>query len=357
MALLSAQTKRIMKNFAIAIACIILVAGCGSIGSVQSLGGATIHPLVSRTPTPSGSVTTYRVPSGASAFAIVRGPDGNMWFTEVLPSNDVGRITPGGSVTEYPVSVPHFLDGVGIAAGYSHLWFAGNQGRLIGKITTSGAATTYTAAGIAPYGVAFGPDGNVWFTDTANVAIGRANPRTGHIDEFKLSNPASVPFFIVNGPDGNLWFTDGGMGMVGKITTSGSITEYPLPSGAGANPYAIAAGSDGALYVAEGYPLGIARVGTDGSIAVFDIPFIRPTTMCLGPDGQIWFPGSKGIYRFMIKTHKVNFAFAPPNGAVVEWLSRGPDRDIWFTAVGRAPSQNYIGMYEESATGGTGVNQ
>ena len=134
--------------------------------------------------------------------------------------------------------------------------------------------------------------------------------------------------------------------MVGKITSSGSITEYALPSGPNSHPYAIAAGSDGALYVAEGFPQGIARVGTDGSITVFENPYISTTALSLGPDGQIWFTGISGVYRFVVKTHKVHFAFTPPNGARVEWLAVGPDRDVWFTAMGQSPDQNYIGLYE-----------
>src|SRR6266567_817689 len=48
------------------------------------------------------------------------------------------------------------------------------------------------------------------------------------ITEFSSGlNAGSYPYGIAPGPDGNLWFTDlGGTGAVGRITPSGQITEF-----------------------------------------------------------------------------------------------------------------------------------
>jgi streptogramin lyase len=65
----------------------------------------------------------------------VTGPDGNLWFTEYW-GNKIGRITPTGTITEFP-------------------------------IPTKGAGSV---------GIALGPDGNLWFTEFATNKIGRVTP-------------------------------------------------------------------------------------------------------------------------------------------------------------------------------------
>jgi virginiamycin B lyase len=56
------------------------------------------------------------------------------------------------------------------------LWFAEQAGDAIGRITTAGVATEFTA-GItrpaAPFGITLGPDGNLWFTEITGNRIGR----------------------------------------------------------------------------------------------------------------------------------------------------------------------------------------
>jgi len=50
--------------------------------------------------TPTGTVSAYSLPSAnTSATDIITGPDGNLWFTE-YDADKIGRITPVGIVTE-----------------------------------------------------------------------------------------------------------------------------------------------------------------------------------------------------------------------------------------------------------------
>src|SRR5260370_36842289 len=45
----------------------------------------------------------FPIPTGASSpITITPGPDGALWFTEAL-SNKIGRITPAGAITEFPL--------------------------------------------------------------------------------------------------------------------------------------------------------------------------------------------------------------------------------------------------------------
>ena len=96
-----------------------------------------------------------------------------------------------------------------------------------------------------PQGISIGPDGALWFTDSADK-IGRITTQ-GQVTEFALSTWAH-PMGITTGPDGALWFTQG-WGPLGRITTQGHITLFsPHYTG---GPGRIVAGPDGALWMTE----------------------------------------------------------------------------------------------------------
>jgi streptogramin lyase len=133
---------------------------------------------------PSGTVTVFPAPGNPRGIAA--GPDGNLWFTEDFGSQ-IGRITPSGTVTEF--SLPSTSSGnaawiaVGIAAGPDgNLWFTEvlyQQGAVIsskvGRISPGGTVTEFSlpTASSNPQGIAAGPDGNLWFTENGSNRIGR----------------------------------------------------------------------------------------------------------------------------------------------------------------------------------------
>ena len=81
------------------------------------------------------------------------------------------------------------------------------------------------------YGIAKGPDGNLWFTEP-NIngdKIGKISPKNGKVTRYNLVSN-NVGSTIIAGPDGNVWFTDGNQ--IGKISPkSGQITVYFVPDG------------------------------------------------------------------------------------------------------------------------------
>jgi len=123
------------------------------------------------------------------------------------------------AVTEYAGARTPYM----IAAGPDGaLWFADYYANAIGRITTAGVVTEFTAGmsvNAGPYGIAAGPDGNLWFTERGiHSGIGRITP-AGVITEFSSGVTAgSQPYQIVAGPDGNLWFTEISSAQIGRIT-------------------------------------------------------------------------------------------------------------------------------------------
>ncbi len=247
--------------------------------------------------TTAGVITEYSIPGSIEmeSAGIVTGSDGNLWFTladfDLGEAAAIGRITPDGAITEFPLSNP--LSGpLGIAAGSDgNLWFteANINGNKIGRITLAGVITEFPIPTQGyPAGIAAGPDANLWFTHYANK-IGRITTG-GIITEFSIPTPASQPSGITAGPDGNLWFTEFAVNKIGRITTGGIITEFSIPTPA-SQPSGITAGPDGNLWFTERAANKIGRITTTGVITEFPIPTLGsdPTWITAGPDGNLWF--------------------------------------------------------------------
>jgi streptogramin lyase len=118
---------------------------------------------------------------GATPDAITAGPDGNVWFDDQdAPNFKVGKVTPAGQITEFPLSdLPWDLT-VGIDG---NLWLPqGHTTNGIDRVTPAGKVDLFSA-GLLPTADIFdgtnivsGPDGNLWFIDVgAPNAIVRAD--------------------------------------------------------------------------------------------------------------------------------------------------------------------------------------
>ncbi len=245
--------------------------------------------------TTDGVLMHFPLTSGMGVQDIVNGPDGNLWFTElsdvprpVLPNTKgaIGRITPTGDIVEF--ALPTDVGGAGITngpdgnlwftpltlhlfAGFDQLLLSSDVGRITpgGEITLFPLPTTLTQLG----GITAGPDGNVWFTEIsfgdspspliAGGGVGRATP-AGTLTEIPVAStqpPAGAPpNSITAGPDGNLWFTGtfinfqpGGQmtlsGSIGRVTPAGVVTMFAVPANVG--PGQIIAGPDGNLWFTD----------------------------------------------------------------------------------------------------------
>ena len=114
------------------------------------------------------------VPALSYPQQIVRGPDGNLWFTDYGTST-IGRFSPLGlAYTAYfPTPTPNSVP-FGITVGADGaLWFTENATDKIGRTTTDGTTMIeYPAGGLAPRGIAAGPTGALWFTEYSSNRIG-----------------------------------------------------------------------------------------------------------------------------------------------------------------------------------------
>ena len=155
-------------------------------------------------------------------------------------------------------------------------------------IAPANVITEYTipTTSSVPYGLAEGPDGNLWFTENAGNKVGKVSI-TGSFAEYPAGS--ATPQGIAAGPDGNMWFNESQGNNVAKVTMSGAITEYPIPT-AGAWPFSVVAGPDGNMVYRKRRQQDRQdhdgrhdhRVcGSDSRRALRGIT--------VGPDGNLWF--------------------------------------------------------------------
>jgi virginiamycin B lyase len=312
---------------------------------------------VSAKPALAATISEFAIPTGNSEPAgIAAGPDGALWFTEENEfANKIGRVTTSGSFTEFPIPTPS-SDPVEIALGPdSALWFTEANANKIGRITTGGSVSEFTlpTAQInpcptssfvpgAPFAIAAGPDGALWFTEVCDNKIGRITT-TGSVSLFAIPSAISDPSGIAAGPDGALWFTENTASScqgclsagntIGRITTSGSISEFTTPT-ANSGPFGIGAGPDGALWFTENNANKIGRISTTGSISEFPVPTANSgaTEIRAGPDGALWFTEifANQIGRISITGSISEFPVPTPNSGPFE-IAVGPDLSLWFT--------------------------
>ena len=175
----------------------------------------------------------------------------------------------------------------------------------------------------------------VWFTAQAAGALGRLDPRSGHVDEFPLGD-GSAPHGVIVGPDGAPWVTDGGLNAILRVDpASHAIRSFPLPANrAGANLNTATFDKSGALwFTGQAGIYGRVDAGSD-EVRVWDAPrgpgaYGITTT----PAGAVYFASLAGSYIARIDTDSgVATVIEPPT-------PRQGARRIWSRFDGRAVGQ------------------
>jgi virginiamycin B lyase len=300
-----------------------------------------------------------------------------MWFSAAGGrcsaglGNKIGRITPDGTISEFPVPTANSYPGALVAGPDGALWFGERFGNKIARMVAGGAITEYpvptrtsinagpctvTSSSPAEGGIVVGPDGNLWFTEAAGNKIGRISPG-GAIAEFPVPTPNSSPLGLAVGPDRALWFVERSASRVGRVTTAGAVTEFAMPT-RDSFPNAIVAGPDGALWFSELKASRVGRITLDGRIVEYPAPGVGPVGLAVGPDGALWMVGytSNEVVRMTTDGVVTNRYPIPTPKSTPIWLTLGPDGRLWFTEteVSRIGRMQVLQVSSLPRTGGAG---
>ncbi len=252
------------------------------------------------------AATSFAIPgagSGANPLGIASGEDGNMWIAD-WNNNSVFYCTLAGSCTA-----------LGSQGGYSHANYLvdGGDGNMYfdesyfdGPFTAT--TTTHVQTNDFSFGggnrLRIGPDGRIWGTGGQGgccsvpyiVALPTATSanQTTTIVSMGADTTNAAP-----GPDGNIWYVQSATATVGHLTsltaTSPSGPTFTVPSGTGAGLRDIVAGPDGVMYFTEPNANKIGRApvnaATNGDLTEYALPTNGAGLIDIiaGPDGNLWF--------------------------------------------------------------------
>jgi sugar lactone lactonase YvrE len=185
-------------------------------------------------------------------------------------------------------------------------------------LSPSGGSPTYFSGGLNdPGDIASGPDGRLWFTQSAGAVAGlgrigviptSASPGDT-IQQFPSSAGGLNDPSGITASAGALWFSEAGSSQIRRLDTAGVIGN---PTAVGSAPSAIAAGADGALWFTEE---GAGRIGriTPSGVLTNEFPTSRPDSapagIASGPDSALWYTEQAGNAIGRIATAK---PFVPP---------------------------------------------
>ena len=328
-----------------------------TVPTLTGVSKARLIPLLPATETP--------LPSGAqTGTGMARGSDGALWFSE---ARAMGRVTPGGAISEYPVAAAQWGPGDIALGADNNIWYAGANNNDpssparagdLGAITPAGVLTTYTAPSNGPVsGMALGADGNMWYG--RGSTLGRITP-AGLITELTpMNGSAGIGVTdLVTGPDGNLWIAYIYGEIYRYVIATGAVSAYSTPPvfpGApvgSMQPYRIVVGPDANLYINSLEQ--VAKVDTSGNILA-----TYPFHNVFGSNGQmasalgaVWVPlginsdGHPLIARVTPGGQYAELALpavaavSDPN-AIPGAIALGADGAIWYLRshyVGRFPA-------------------
>lgn len=196
-----------------------------------------------------------------------------------------------------------------------------DQGDFISEFVASGAGGL-----VAPSGLAFGPDGNLYVSDNASSQILRYSADGTFIDVFASDPQLNGPNDLVFRGDDlfvSLWNNAGNMGGVARVNATTGVVEDTFGTGSGRRMHAIAFGDDGNLY-ASSFDLARIRVFDPGTgDFVRDVGSFstvgRPMGLTFNQDGNLIVNNWFGDVRLI----------DAGNGSVLSTLVTGLDNTQW----------------------------
>ncbi len=262
---------------------------------------------------------------------IIEGPDGNMWVT-LQNDNGVARITPAGVVTEFPLANTSF----GIAVGPDdNLWVSTTIGVIKVPPGDPGNPTPYDVGLTDGRGIVAGPDGKMWVAGTNQlVSFSPADPEA---TDDSTAIAGLTPHGMGVGSDGLLWIADGnGRVISATAAATPAITLYDIQIDASGGAQGVAGGPNGQVAYAAPTtdPQTVGRITPGGAPLKTELTASDPFGVTFAPDGAYWFArsGTNDLLRLTPDGQTTELTgFAASGGVGPRKIATGPDNTLWVT--------------------------
>ena len=189
-------------------------------------------------------------------------------------------------------------------------------------------------------------DGTIWWTGMFASLVGRLNPATGEMREFKVA-PDARPHSIINDAAGNIWYTGNGNGTVGRLDPrTGDIKVYPMPDPAARDPHTPVFDRSGTLwFTLQGANMVGRLTPSTGAIELMTLPTpnARPYGIIVNSQGLLWvaYNGSNKLASIDPKTKEVREYPTPTPASRIRRLDVLKDDTIFY-----GDSRGYLGRFD-----------
>jgi streptogramin lyase len=267
-------------------------------------------------------------PASVGPRAIAVGRDGDLWILEMTVQRVAHMDLHGRLLAEFPLPAGAGASDIAVD-GHGNIWWVSTRGANVGRMSPAGQAEVFPVPGGMPITIVAGPDGRMWFTNSAGHSVD-AIASDGAIQQYRLPSEKNRPTGLALGPDGALWYTDRAVGRVGRLAVDGSVREFKVP---GTDPWIwhIAAGTDGNMWYTDAWYDYIGRMTTSGAIKKYQLEW-QPDNVVPGPNRSVWFvEAGRDIVGQINRAgkaieYKLPHALSWPFGLVA-----APDGNVWFT--------------------------
>lgn len=310
-----------------------IAAGLGNVHWFSEVGYNKIAKIST-----TGVIQEFDSPTGNRITSLATASDGATWFTTYDNNNYgvIARVNSDDSFTTYRLPrlstfVLKMTQGPDGA-----LWFVGvdySEGQgVIGRITSTGSIQLQSLGFVTPAGLAFGADGNAWFSVPDIARICRVSPSVlesfNGMNCFQDNNAGAAPRDLVRGGDGKIWFTDY-TDHVNSINIDGVVTAYQILT-SNASITGLALGPDNAVWYTQNGNNRIGRVTAAGVTSEYPIATMstneygsQPFGIASGTDGGVWFTefGGNNIGRITVpSTAPIVHISSPSSNAEVSGI-------------------------------------
>ena len=258
-------------------------------------------------------------------------------------------VIPGSAkiaIKEWVVPTPGSRPHDPLATADGAIWYTGQFANLLGRLDPkTGKIEEFRLTPKAgPHGLVADKDGNIWYTANFGSRVGKLNPKTGELTEYFMPDAAARdPHTPIFDRKGTLWFTVQGANMVGRLipqTGEVKLVSSPTPK---SRPYGIAVNSKGIPFFVEFGSNQIAGIDPN-TMAIREYPLpnaeSRPRRIAITSGDLLWYSDySRGYLG----------RFDPATGKASEWPSPGGPRSqpyaiaavndvLWYAEAGTKPN-------------------
>ncbi len=298
-------------------------------------GGSNYGITPGAHPNLASKITEWSVPTPRFARDPAPAPDGSIYIS-VMSGNKVARFdTQTKTFREWDMPSGHRPHGV-LVDKQGIVWTTGNGNGTIGRLDpATGKISEFKtpSGGGGPHTLVITDDGTtIWFTMQSGDKIGRLDTQTGVIREYRTSGG---PYGLALDKAGNVWFCRMGDDKMGRLDPkTGKMSE--IDTGRGSQPRRVATAPDGMLWIALYGNGKLAKLDPEAMkvINAYQLPAgdAGPYAVTADGGGMVWVNeiNTDTVVRFDPKTEQMSVVKLPSSNTGIRKMIVDANGRLWY---------------------------